>query len=151
MIETKNALAFPQKEEKATRWNELKFMEDEKWTEKLVAQAKMVKEEEHRLALEEERLAKEKKVNENAIMFMDPSMMDAMARKCWELAHEEILAQKEISRGGGGTRGGYGAGHGGYGGGHDGDGDGHGGDGSGRGVMVVAVSMKALEFVLYAL
>jgi hypothetical protein len=35
------------------RWNELKFMEDEKWREKLVAQVKMMEAEERMLALED--------------------------------------------------------------------------------------------------
>nr|XP_020190054.1 uncharacterized protein LOC109775766 [Aegilops tauschii subsp. strangulata] len=131
-IETRNALAAQGKEEKATRWNELKSMEDEKLRAKFAAQAKMVKAKERSLAFEEERLAKDNKAGENPTMFVDQGTMDAVAWKCWELAREEILAQKETVCGGGTTRWGYGGGHGGHGGGREGEGDGNGGDGDDR-------------------
>ncbi|KAM0848046.1 hypothetical protein ACQ4PT_054632 [Festuca glaucescens] len=73
IIETKKALADECKEDKLARWNELKALEDEKWRVK-------TRTNERRLALEEERLAKEKKAEERVIMFMDPSTMDSTAR-----------------------------------------------------------------------
>lgn len=80
MIEAKKALVAERKEEKATRWNELKSLEDEKWRSKLAAEERKLKVEERRLALEEERLVKEKKAEECAIMFMNLTTMDAMAK-----------------------------------------------------------------------
>ena len=61
MIETKKMLATERREEKTTRWNKLKFMEDEKWRAKLAAQTRKMKTEDRNIRLEEERLAKEKK------------------------------------------------------------------------------------------
>ena len=52
MIEIKKALTVKRKEEKAARWNELKFMENDKWREKLVAQVRKVEAKESRIALE---------------------------------------------------------------------------------------------------
>lgn len=52
-------------------------MEDDKWRAKLTAGARKVGVEERMIALEDERLAKEKQSKEHAIMFMNPSPMDA--------------------------------------------------------------------------
>lgn len=43
MFVTKKALAAERKEEKAARWNELKFMKDEKLRAKLMAEVRKVK------------------------------------------------------------------------------------------------------------
>ncbi|KAM0900421.1 hypothetical protein ACQ4PT_020672 [Festuca glaucescens] len=94
IIKIKKALAAEHKEEKAARWSELKSMEDEKWRSKLAA-------EDRKVNAEERRLAKEKKAEEHAIIFMDPNTMDAKARRYWELTREEIINQMEVSRGGG--------------------------------------------------
>jgi hypothetical protein len=56
--------------------------------------------EERRLALEEERLAKEKKAEERVIMFMDPNKMYAKAKRYWYFTREEIIAQNEVSHDG---------------------------------------------------
>ena len=85
-------MAAKHKEEKTTRWNELKCLEDKKLRSKLAAEERKVTVEEHRIALKEERLAKEKKVGEQAIMFMKPCTTDATTRKYWELTHLEIIA-----------------------------------------------------------
>jgi hypothetical protein len=69
-------LAAEDREDKLARWNDLKALEDEKWRVKIIA-------DERRLPLEEERLAKEKKVEERAIVFMEPNTMDATARIYW--------------------------------------------------------------------
>ena len=60
------------------------------------------KAEERRLALEEKRFAKGKKADGRAIMFMNPNLMDAMARRYWELTRGEIMAEAEVSHGDGG-------------------------------------------------
>ncbi|XP_073362287.1 uncharacterized protein [Aegilops tauschii subsp. strangulata] len=91
MIETKKVLAAERKEEKMARWNELKMLEDGKWKAELEAKERKMKGEEHRLALEEERIRGAKKAEERAIMFMNPYTMDETARKYWELTHGEIL------------------------------------------------------------
>jgi hypothetical protein len=134
MVETKKALAAERRDEKAARWGELKAMEQEKWKKKMEAEERRALAEERRVRIEEESIAKEKEVDERAIMFMDPSNMDAMARKYWELTRAKILrrsfggdAHGDGGRGGGGGGGGaHGDGDGGRGGGDGGGGDGEG-------------------------
>lgn len=96
MIETKKALAAERKEEKAARWNELKLMEDEKWRSKLAAKERKLKEE-RRLPPEEEMLWNQKKVEEHAIMFMNPTTMDDTAKKFWELTRGDIFPKGGLS------------------------------------------------------
>ncbi|KAE8796695.1 60S ribosomal protein L36a [Hordeum vulgare] len=76
MIEIKKVLAVERKEEKMTRWNELKELEDVKWKAKLAAEERKMKGEERRLALEEERIRDAKKAEERAIMFIIPNIMN---------------------------------------------------------------------------
>jgi hypothetical protein len=124
MVETKKALAAERRDEKAARWAELKAMEEEKWKKKMEIEERRTLAEERRVALEEERIAKEKEIDERAIMFMDPSNMDATARKYWELTRAKILQRSfggdAHGQGGDGGRGGGGGG---------GDGDDFFGDG----------------------
>jgi 23S rRNA pseudoU1915 N3-methylase RlmH len=91
IIKTKKALVAKHKEENVARWSDLKSMEDEKWRSKLAAEERKVNVEERMLALEDERFAKEKKAKDHAIKFMDPNMMDAKARRYWELTREDIM------------------------------------------------------------
>src|SRR4051812_4471783 len=80
MIETKKVLATERKEDKMARWSELKAFEDEKWKTKLATEERKLKAEERMLALEEEMIRGAKKVEERAIMFMNPSTMDETAK-----------------------------------------------------------------------
>ena len=91
MIEAKKVLAAERKEEKMARWNELKVLEDEKWKAKLAAEERKLKAEEHRLALEEERIRDAKKAEERAIMFMNPTTLDATTKWFWDLTLVEII------------------------------------------------------------
>ena len=81
------------KEEKTTRWNGLKFMEGEKWRENVVDQPRKVQAYKYMIALEKQRLAKEKNVKECAIMFIDPTSMDDITSKYWEHTRGEILTR----------------------------------------------------------
>uniref|UniRef100_R7W2R5 60S ribosomal protein L36a n=1 Tax=Aegilops tauschii TaxID=37682 RepID=R7W2R5_AEGTA len=107
MIETKKMMAAERKEGKMARWNELKALEDEKWKAKSVAEERKLKVEERKLALEEERIRNAKKAEERAIMFMNPNIMDEIARKYWELTRGEIL-EASLRNAGGGRGGGGG-------------------------------------------
>ena len=104
MIETKNVLAAERKEEKTTRWNEVKMLEDKKQKSKLVAEERNLKTKEHTLAREEERLRDVKRAEDRAIMFMNPITMDDTIRKYWQLTRGEILTQTgaSLQNGGGG-------------------------------------------------
>ena len=81
MIEAKKVLAAEHGQEKKTKWNELKMLEDEKWKAKSAAEERKLKAEECRLALKEERIRDAKKAEDRAIMFMNPTTMDETARK----------------------------------------------------------------------
>lgn len=66
-------------------------MEEEKWKKKIATEERKAIAEEKRIALEEKRIEKEKEIDKRSIMFMDPSNMDATARKYWDLTHVKIL------------------------------------------------------------
>jgi hypothetical protein len=77
-------LAAERKEDKETRWTELKALDDEKWWSKLAVEQRMIildgermaKEnmiEGKRLAHEAKKLDKEREGANRTIMFMDPS------------------------------------------------------------------------------
>jgi hypothetical protein len=55
-----------------------------------MAKEKMI--EEQSLALEAEKLAKEREDADRTIMFMDPSSMDEKARAYWEITRAKILS-----------------------------------------------------------
>src|SRR4051812_47890478 len=52
--------------------------------------------EECRLALEEERLLKDKKDEECAIIYMNPTTMDATSNKFWKLTHKKFITQMKV-------------------------------------------------------
>ena len=79
LIETKKALVDKRRREDG-EMNVLKFMEDEKSRENVTTKVRTVQLEECKIALEEERLAKEKKAEERVI-FMDPRTIDGMVRQ----------------------------------------------------------------------
>jgi hypothetical protein len=91
-------------------WRVLKALEDEKWRSKLVVEErrmvleeeKMVKEMkiEEQIALEVEKVAKKREDADRTIMFMNPNSLDDKARAYWEIARAKILARE--SGGGGG-------------------------------------------------
>ncbi|KAE8814415.1 60S ribosomal protein L36a [Hordeum vulgare] len=127
MIEAKKMFAVECKEEKMVRWNELKMLEVEKCKVKLPTEEKKLNVVEHRLTLEEERIRDAKIVEDHAIMFMNPTIVDETTRKYWDLTSGEILTQTEVSLWNGGVGGGGGGGSG------SGNGEeGGGGDDGGR-------------------
>jgi hypothetical protein len=60
--------------------------------------------EQQRLALEVEKLAKEKEDVGRTIMFINPRMLDDKAREYWELSRAKILARDNGGGGGDGGR-----------------------------------------------
>ena len=97
MIEMKKALVAERKEEKAARLNELKSLGGQEIEVHVGGPREEVEGEEHRLALKEEGLVKEKKVEERALIFMNPTMMDATAKTYWKLTCVKIMIEKEVS------------------------------------------------------
>ncbi|KAE8821316.1 60S ribosomal protein L36a [Hordeum vulgare] len=81
MIEAEKVLTVEHKEEKMTRWNELKMLEDKKWKTKLAVEERKLRAKERRLTLKKERLCDAKTVEDCAIMFMNPATMNENARK----------------------------------------------------------------------
>jgi hypothetical protein len=109
-------------------------MEEKKWKKKMATEERKAIAEDKGIALEEERIAKEKAIDERAIIFMDQRNMDATSRKYWELTRAKILQRcfgggDGVGRGGrGGDRLGRGGGGGDGGDASDGVGLGGGGD-----------------------
>ena len=97
MIEAKKVLAAEHKEEKVARWNELKSLGGQEIEVHVGGPREEVEVEEHRLALKEEGLVKEKKVEERALIFMNPTMMDATAKTYWKLTWVKIMREMEVS------------------------------------------------------
>jgi hypothetical protein len=60
IVETKKALAAERREEKAARWAELKAMAEEKWKKKMAIKERKAIVDEKRIALEGQRIAKER-------------------------------------------------------------------------------------------
>jgi hypothetical protein len=75
-------LAAKCKEDKLARWIVLKSLEDEKWRTKSPSKERKTKVEEHRLALEENFFAKEKKDEECAILRCNYINFHTILRAC---------------------------------------------------------------------
>ncbi|CAN6270254.1 unnamed protein product [Urochloa humidicola] len=106
MMQTRKELAADRKEFKTTRWQEIKEMKERR----AAAKERRALVEERRVAAEE---ATKRLEQEQRIMFMDPTNLDAKGRAYLEIMRDQVLVAKTI---GGFSMGGFIGGFGGFGG-----------------------------------
>ncbi|OEL29621.1 hypothetical protein BAE44_0009360, partial [Dichanthelium oligosanthes] len=100
MMVTRKELAADRKKFNTTRWLEIKEMEERREAAEERRAERRAAAEERTTAVEERRVAAEEAAKrleqEERIMFMDPTNLDAKGRAYLELMHDQVLAARSI-------------------------------------------------------